>query len=94
MLKTIGSARLMMALGKLDKTDILLIHLLRSLKKLADRYYETRHCVVCDKPFFVGKSAHRSTRIFCSGACRSKDYRHRKKAGLIDISPELEGSKK
>ncbi len=39
-----------------------------------------RKCVICNKPFRVDPSERGKPRRFCSSACKSKDYRIKKKA--------------
>lgn len=42
--------------------------------------HKYRKCAVCKKPFQVGVSERGKPKTFCSDACRSKDYRQKKKA--------------
>jgi hypothetical protein len=45
-----------------------------------DRNTKFRRCRICEKWFEISPDANRTTREFCSDACRARDYRKRKAA--------------
>jgi hypothetical protein len=51
-------------------------------------HFEARQCAVCGSWFRMGTNQMRRDRIFCSAACKMRDYRIRKlskaKKGLVD----------